>query len=1158
MNITNCHDELICSTTNLYQTTDFFGSRLANDVAAATFPSSSLERLDQLSSQQDGDITGSSNNNQFANRQGQLLPSPSGADQRQRLAPRPQQAVPLSRVNGNQQQQQRPNRPPNRQQQAGSGQLAAAQSGNVEQALPPMGANQIQPTSDPFRAPGVDMQPRFQRLRTPPGGNGEQFLNNNGQQQQPNLIPLPAPQFGPSQRNNNNNQQSNNGLPTLSAFDLTSLANLANQQQFGNQQQQPQAPNQVPFRRLPPPQQQQQQQQQGNNNQQRANQLPGPFQTNSQQVPNNSPPSQGNGFNNFNTNNSPVQPFAGLQSPQAGGSNPTELPFIRQVFRPSIENNNNNNGPEESSGGERLSGSRPTPPPLFVPGRSAPGSVNKVSRLVESGGFSPIQSAGANSAPLSGREVFFEPNQSNNNQQNRLNQQRNPQQQPPVQRLPPNGPSITATAATQTGDANRQPVVAADLQQANQAQDRRKPPARRPSQRPQLPVGSSTNNIATANRQQPGFEQASQVPRLLQQQVPAQTSDVIRLASSAIATANEGLAAISMLSAANAAPQPAAKPPVTSTDLPPSTEASSVPSSPSSQSEPAMPTSSGLPATEQPGSNGLESGNSRRAAPPPLRTSANFFTLTSASTSSPTSFSPALPINAAVAASGGRRRIPVRQQQQQQPQVSSSTGSSQATRNPASRDQFGSVTTQSPASNGPPITTLRAPAAGGAGQSVRRPEIEEFYETIGNGFSSSTLNSATTIDGFGAPSRSSATSAPTSSTSSSITTTTATAASTTVASSSTTSGDNERAPITTTSGDFYGNRLVSSNAEAPVGSSFSPEESSRGGSDQAPSASTMLPPSNRQPQPPTREAALQPVLPNNDNNNNSKNNNNNINNANSQQAPVMVPVTYMTTLTYLTTVLHGTHTLETSHESLVKSTELATLNAQLMDQIEHKLPLIEPTATMSLSSKTKGKGTTIINLKSAVSAYNQELVEALGVEQAGLNGGNNGVQIQPTAVTNLPALTESSAGIPQAASNNRLTSNKFSRPQNQLSRISGQQQQRNGNPAPLNRGSRTIELSELAEAKKSLLTELVYSYTMKPVSGNAEPVTSVRSEIMVGQSVDGNELMGQLMTSSGAVQLIDSNGLLRINQESQTAPVNLGKFTRAKSRRHILNRKRDI
>lgn len=111
----------------------------------------------------------------------------------------------------------------------------------------------------------------------------------------------------------------------------------------------------------------------------------------------------------------------------------------------------------------------------------------------------------------------------------------------------------------------------------------------------------------------------------------------------------------------------------------------------------------------------------------------------------------------------------------------------------------------------------------------------------------------------------------------------------------------------------------------------------------------------------------------------------------------------------------------------------------------------------------------------------------------------------------------------------------------------------------LNRPSRTVDLADLQEAKKSLLTEFVYLYTMKPVDGGAnvqasDIITSVRSEMFTGSPVDGNELMSSLqliLAQSGnnnnnnnqpGVQLIDSNGLLRINQEAQFAPLNLGKL----------------
>lgn len=225
----------------------------------------------------------------------------------------------------------------------------------------------------------------------------------------------------------------------------------------------------------------------------------------------------------------------------------------------------------------------------------------------------------------------------------------------------------------------------------------------------------------------------------------------------------------------------------------------------------------------------------------------------------------------------------------------------------------------------------------------------------------------------------------------------------------------------------------------------------------------------------------------------------------SNQPAVLVPVTYMTTLTYLTTVLHGTHTLETSHESTIKSTELATLNAHLMDQIEHRRALIEPTATISVSSKTKGKGTTIVNLKSAVSAYNQELVEALGVQSSAV----------PSATQVAP-----SAAAPQAKTSNVR-----------------------------HRASRTLELAEVEEARKSLVTELLYLYTMRPVGAQQDAgieATSVRSELIPGKTLDSGELLRYLAAEQASgTQLIDSNGFMRLESrrpDDMRSAINLGKF----------------
>lgn len=878
-------------------------------------------------------------------------------------------------------------RPPQQQALLSGQQLAAGNNINNEQQL----NNQQPPSADQFRPPADPFQPRFQRLRTPPGGtNQEQFLSSQQQPQLHPLAPLPLPlppppppppqaqpsgssaapastQFGQQNQRQQQQQQTNNGfqlaVPTLSAFDLSSLANLANQAQFSPQQQQTQP--QQPFRRLPQAQQQQQQQQRANNNNQN------PF---DQRQPQNS------GFVPRN----PAAPFA--------ANSQTELPFVRQVFRPAqqpaevqpaapLSPLDVGSGQQE---GERAS-QRPTPPPLFVPGRtiSANGNNNnKVTRLVESG-FSPMQS---NLAAQSGREVFFEPATNSANRFNTNQQQSRNQSRPSAQ-------------------SNLNP----DQQQQQQA---RKPPVRRPSQRPQLPA---------ANQQR-------------------QQSDVIRLASSAIQAANEGLASLSSAttttqsssSLAPLATTTAASPTTTSRD----TELGSSSSTPAGLGlfaptfeQPATTTATTSASTLAQPPTGGEQSDGRRATPAqsssqPPRSSASFFALTSAATSSPSSFSPALPINQAVAASGGRRRIPVRGQQS-----STANGQSRAqTTTPA--NFFGQssapTTTTSPLTT---TTTQRQPSSS-PHSPVRRPEIEEFYETIGGNLNG---GPSTTIDGFGAPSRGQAAQSQSSS-------------------SQTSSGSREQAPPTTPAGEFYGSRLSS-------------EQPSQPSSNQEPAVAAA----------PARQSEPVPTQ---------------------QQAPVLVPVTYLTTLTYLTTVLHGTHTLETSHESVVKSTELATLNAQLMDQIEHRRPLIEPTATLGLSSKTKGKGTTIVNLKSLVSAFNQELVDALA-------GQPQQEQVRPTA-------TASPASQPK-----------------------------------------TVGLADLQAAKKSLLTEYVYSYTINNSRQNVEPVTSVRSELVTA-SLSNQQLLQHLQrlapaaggeAASGLAQPIDSNGLLRVNNLDgrEETQLNLGK-----------------
>lgn len=890
------------------------------------------------------------------------------------------------------------------------------------------GAAQAQPT-DPF-------QPRFQRLRTPPGGNQEQFLS----QQNPGLAPLPplpvplpppppppsgsssnAPtasstgQFGQPTNQRQQQQQANNngfqfGVPTLSAFDLSSLANLANQQaQFS--QQQPQQP----FRRLP---------QQVNNNQQQQ-----------QRASNNNPLfDQRQQQQNFLSRN--PSPFPSASQ--------TELPFVRQVFRPA-------QAPQQQPAASELldlaaqppaqdgqGSQRPTPPPLFVPGRTINANTNsnsansnnnsnKITRLVESG-FSPMQS----NANQPSREVFFEPATNSANRLSANNQQRNQPARP------------SATGAQSNPTQNQQPArqQPAEQQQQPQQLQQRKPPVRRPSQRPQLPA---------VNQQQQQLQ-----------------SDVIRLASSAIQSANEGLAA-----AFASTPSGPEIPPAQTTTTTTTTQGSSsfVPVTTTAQSTtrddlagsstPASSSSLGLTtvesaaaaatttSTQAESSSSASSSSGRRATPGsgPLRSSASsFFALTSAATSSPTSFSPALPINAAVAASAaGRRRIPVRGGQQ--------TASSQSRSPTTTPANFFSQPATTTTTTTTPLTTTTTTATATSStttaqrnqQNVRRPEIEEFYETIGGNLN----GGATTIDGFGAPSRGQ------------------------VLSSS--SSSNSQAPVeqppTTPSGEFYGSRLSSSSDS----SSNQPE------ANQQPAPKAVEQPavgSPQQPQQPQQQQQPQPQ----------------------QQAPVLVPVTYMTTLTYLTTVLHGTHTLETSHESVVKSTELATLNAQLMDQIEHRKPLIEPTATLSLSSRTKGKGTTIVNLKSVVSAFNQELVDALAGQPPPPPSQEQAASLRPTAAT--------------------------------------QQRQQ----------LRTLELADLESAKKSLLTEYVYSYTIKQQQqpDDQPAATSVRTELVTA-SADNQQLMQHLQqlasVSAGLAQPIDSNGLLRVNNLDgrEEMQLNLGK-----------------
>lgn len=68
-----------------------------------------------------------------------------------------------------------------------------------------------------------------------------------------------------------------------------------------------------------------------------------------------------------------------------------------------------------------------------------------------------------------------------------------------------------------------------------------------------------------------------------------------------------------------------------------------------------------------------------------------------------------------------------------------------------------------------------------------------------------------------------------------------------------------------------------------------------------------------------------------------------------------VPLTYFTTYTYLTTVLRGPHTLITSRESVTSSVATQALDGSVIDLLQHSGVLIAPTATRSVSSRTKGK-----------------------------------------------------------------------------------------------------------------------------------------------------------------------------------------------------------
>lgn len=846
------------------------------------------------------------------------------------------------------------------------------------------------------------------------------------------MPPLPPPPFQPSRAG------SNSQLPTLSAFDLSSLANLANQAGTGNSLQQQNQQSQATFtRRLPLSTQQQQ----------------------------------------------PSRVVASSQSL----SNPTELPFIRQVFRPSSDQSGQPvDQASQLIGGDHSSAStsgRPTPPPLFVPhsqsgrrfsssnGAQQAGSRPRSSPLLDpssNGGFSPMrpaaqeqpssqQSAQSNAQPTR-EQVFFEPTNLN-----RL-------QSTPTASVQQQQPGSSNRIVAPSNGSNTRTNVSNGLsimdQTANSG-NRRRAPARRPSQRPSLPIINS-------------------------QQQQQQTNDVIRLASSAIQAANEGLALVGSPSTQASSASTASSEPTISSGTSSSSPATTAATSGSTVSTSPLVTTT---LTEQP----VTISGRRNAAP--LRSSANIFALTSLATSAPSSFSPALPINAAMAAVGGRRRIPVRPQNsnsQSRSTAIASLAATQATTLPTTLTTA-PITTST---QQPPFSSSHSPIRSSTrgSTSVRRPELEEFYETISSAGNPSSMT--TQIDAFGS---SSASSGQTASLVPRIAGSTSTTSATTLAA---TNSDN----------DSFGSRLSGS-----IGSS---------GLDQSNPGSLnehqLRPTINEQLSSEAEHHSSNTHTNQNSNEHQSQHNvqsNQNQNQGpNQQQAgPVLVPVTYMTTLTYLTTVLHGTHTLQTSHESTVRSTELATLNAQLMDQIEHRRPLIEPTATMSVSSKTKGKGTTIVNLKSAVSAYNQELVEALGVQATSAPTIIPPMDLQPVAVGTTTTTTSNSVGF----SDNELQAN------NNNNKI---------------RVSRTVDLNDLEGAQgKSLMTELHYYYTMRPasgigsqISGQTIDVTSVRSELIGAKSLDSNELLGVLVADqTDGNQIIDSNGMLRLHERPA---IILGKF----------------
>lgn len=951
---------------------------------------------------------------------------------------------------------------------------------------------------------------RFQRIRVASGGNNEQ--QQQQQQQQPSgllpMPPLPPPQFPVNpmpqimQQQGNNRQQT----PTLSAFDLSSLTNLANQagngfsqvQSASQSQQQQQQPQQPAFtRRIPAMNQNnQQQQQQQQQNFQRIN---GPNQNQNQ-------------IQNQNQNS--------LSQSQ------TELPFIRQVFRPVVE-------PEQQQSQAQSSGGRPTPPPIFVPGASQPQRIQQQQQrpvsVANQNGFAPMtraninlqeqarlqqqqqqltNNAGQNNLRAS-EQVFFEPSSqaqltrsqssslatslnapnsnsiNNNNNFARIQPITNNQQQGRLIPLNNQQPNLQMTTTRPQSQQFQQQLQQQQQQQQQQAaQASRRAPPRRPSQRPQLPQFSPSNDVVRLAAQQQPQSSSTSVASDISSTGPTTPTSVsssstgfpsepiVNSTPDSQLTSTAGSSASSVFSSTSHDIGHLSSSPFASSTHQPnqfgsilnewtSTTSSSTTESPA-QTTPTTTTTTGQPAINS------EQGRRYSVAPPLVRSSANIFALTSLQpTSAPSSFSPALPINQAAGASAsGRRRIPIRP-------MSGGRGQQpvQATTTPLSSPLSSSTTTTTSTTQLPPLATTTQSS------SVRKPEIEEFYETIAqqgnNQFGSPSgignLGSALTtqIDAFGSASR------PKKQQQQAAAASSTTAATTTQANSS--ERDSPAGP------DLYGSRLPAVSANEQFAS---PADS----------------------------------IPTNNNNNvenvQQANVNGNLQREPQQQqaaSPVLVPVTYMTILTYLTTVLHGTHTLETSHESTVKSTQLATLNAQLMDQIEHRKPLIEPTMTLAVSSKTKGKGTTLVNLKSLVSAYNEELVEALGQQQQATSTLINPLTtVQPTA-------TFASEVEPTAVA--KLAANE---------------------PAVLG-------LADLQNARKSLVTELTYHYTIKPLqaaNNNQASIdtTSVRSELVNAKSLEADEL-AQIIGSKQQAQLIDANGLLQLeNPTKQQQVINLGKY----------------